>query len=450
MNYNAVDINEKALYVLKINESNRFETEYLKINDDLIDELNLSQLYELIDTKFPDDEDDAKLLYENKGEAVLNFFSYIYDNYKDFFGDRNYCSRGALKSSFCEFKPIYNPDELKLVEYNSSSKNSLYISINKNRNLCNHFIHDFLYSYFIKTAYEECNSKTEIKAYSHRRVGWSCYKYKLNDILSVEIATNFGFGFSSYFTLTLLYDDIEIIPYSRLVLYHYTNTCQLIKYTREYNVNDYSWIMALDFVRDVTNDFLDNGHKSFISNYVISECEKLVEILPQYLINDTFNLSENKNGTIFHRVDEFEKVKLSGIELMLFRGEKISGAVDFTDSIIKLNKLFPTTKYIEAINSCCKKVIPMLNISISNYSNTLKSDEKKLSNDEIKINTLQSQHSIIETRVNNYNKIDIEKRKEIFESMKNDSNITSINSSIIIELTFRRSFFVIPQALNAC
>ena len=58
-----------------------------------------------------------------------------------------------------------------------------------------------------------------IKLYSRDVVGYSTYTHKINDDITVELRTNFGFGRAAYFNLAIKYKDIVVLPYSYLVHY---------------------------------------------------------------------------------------------------------------------------------------------------------------------------------------------------------------------------------------
>lgn len=415
MDFTIEDINEKALYVLKENKEGRFETGFFNVNDDLVKELEIEKLFKYIDTKYPSDHEEALKLQEEKQEAVIELFKKMYEKYRYLYDYRNYCRRMALRSSYCEFKPILSPDDIKKTDFNRLDRQALYISLPGVITWANDYINQFLYSYFLEETYKDCKAIPEIKVYSHRRVGWTEYKYTLNDIMSVSVSTNFGYGSASYFLVTLIYDDILIIPYSRLVIYYYAKTSELIRHTIECSVDDKSWSFALDFVRDACNDLIDNGSNSFISNYMIKECEKLVELLPSFLVSNEFYLSENYRG--YDGVEiKSSTTTLNDIELMIFRGEKIAGAVNYTENIKKMNKLFPTDKYIDTINECCKKIEPMLNNEITKQSEELKKLNNKFNDLKETLGKYKEELMPVDVKVQEFKELEEKKRDEIYRS----------------------------------
>jgi hypothetical protein len=359
MNYDQEDINEKALYILKENENGRFETDYLKIDDELKNELEVDKLFDLLDKSYPWDQEQAQALFDEKQDEIMSFFEKVYVSHPYLFGYRNYSNRLALRSSYCEYKGLSNPDDISRIEKLDRNYLGLYLNKFPLITLAKDYIKDFIHSYNIEQAYNKCKSQPDIKAFSHRKVGWITYHYILNDIMSVNIDTNFGYGYSSYFLITLIYDNILIIPYSRLVIYHYAGSSELLRHTKEFQIDDRSWHVALNYIKNACNDLLDKGKESFVAKYMIEECEVLTERLPTFLEKTTFTLSDN-----FYGYDGEKKtsstIELKGIDIIVFRAEKVAGAISYVENIERMNKLFPTAKYINIINSCCKKIEPML------------------------------------------------------------------------------------------
>jgi hypothetical protein len=449
MNFEEEDINENALYVLKINETGQFETNFIEIEKSLLKEVDIESFNKLFDDDNDNKMSNIKELLQFKKKSILDFYEKLNLNHPDLFEDRDYLERLALCSFYMEFRGIHSHAEMGLrlelendrLYFNKPS--NPYGSGRYDYKQLKDYTKQFFDSYLIEKTYKRCKNDVSIKAFSHRRVGWTTYEYKLNDILAVEVITNFGYGRSSYFVITLIYQDIKIIPYSRLVLYYYVNVMELLRHTREYSVVDCSWKLALDFVKDACNDYQDKGSRSFIIKYVINECEKLIELLPNYLITNIFNLSENKDGNFFYEKDKFEKIELKGFDLILFRGEKISGAVDFTESINKLNKITPTKKYIDCIEDCCIKLLPQLSQALSELDIIIPKYENEL--------IIENEFSgMIENKLSKVNSIveksEIEKntiRQLIVEKCNSEDH--SIDSALITDLTAKEISIKFPD-----
>lgn len=440
MNYDIQDINSNALYVLKVDEQGTFYTDFVEIDKQLLEKVDLEGFYKTIYEPPLNSTINGQYLHNRREVAVMEFYQKIYNNYRELFGLRNYCPGFALNgTSDFKFQGKTSLNYIRVLPYDVDSNSIL---MQKGEGVfqvhwadVKHYTDEFFESFFIEQAYKSCIEDTFIKAYSHRRVGFTTYQFTLNDILSVEVSTNFCYGSAVYFVVTLIYDGIKIIPYSRLVLYYFANTIQLIRHTREYNVDDGSWKMAFDFVRDACNELKFKGSESFIANYVISECQKLTELLPSYLITNKFKLSERNDGSIYYLQDNFKEITLDGYKLVLFRGEKVAGSVDFTDSIKKLNKILPTQKYLDCIYNCCVKIQPELEGAILELDEYL-SNKKMQYQQEITIsNCIKAELDDVCKITNELDGIEIEVRKKIYEEKKLLEGANSIVSQKIKELS---------------
>ena len=136
----------------------------------------------------------------------------------------------------------------------------------------------------------------EIKLYSRDVVGYSTYTHKINDDITVELRTNFGYGSAAYFNLAVKYKDIVILPYSYLVHYYYANMKSLMACTRAYRPLRESWEASIDFIADFVNQSIDDPRK-FISEYVIKEVEEMMKGLRAIMDNPAEVQSRIKDST---------------------------------------------------------------------------------------------------------------------------------------------------------
>lgn len=252
-----------------------------------------------------------------------------------------------------------------------------------------HWAKNYLDAYYIEQAYNKCINDNQIKAYSHRKIGWKSHNFVLDEVFSIAVNTNFGYGYANYFLLTLKFRDVEIIPYSHLVIYRIANVMQIIRNTREYYIQDESWKECFDFVRNACNDFYDKGQNRFIRKYMVYELEKMTNELSHFLTTNTFELRQfcdrNKNWG----EQKSEKDTLSGYALTIFRGEKISGASLFVDSIKKLSEIIPTQKYLDRITNCCNRVIPEIKSALKSLAEEVANAEIPKDNEHEKLLKLE-------------------------------------------------------------
>lgn len=206
-------------------------------------------------------------------------------------------------------------------------------------------------AYSIKTAYRTCNEDDSVLLFSHRIDGWSNPLYQLTTNFSVEIKTNFGYGRASYFYTKLKYKDIEITPFSEWIDYEYAKFFEIVRYTQAYDLQNENWLEAMKFSRDACNlSMLDE--KRFIENYVIDECEKMVSGLEEMFHKEHFDFKTRSRGG--YSVDK------KGHILIEYRGEKITGALEFISKILEFDHITEMKIFVERIEKCNEKIQPIL------------------------------------------------------------------------------------------
>ncbi len=211
-----------------------------------------------------------------------------------------------------------------------------------------------LQAQYLNRAYEICDQKIllrEILAYSHRRVGWSTPKYKLNDDFSIEIKTNFGFGYVSYFYTRLQYKGLDIIPFADWIIYEQARLYEIINYSAKHNLTNESWLEALEYSKEACNLSLID-ETAFVRKYIVDECERMVSGLESFLKAQKF---------MFINLERiYTDVHKEGHNLIEFRGEKISGALGFIKNIIQFDKIAEMKGFVNRIEACNKTLQPIL------------------------------------------------------------------------------------------
>ena len=371
MNFTHKDINKKALYVLREDSNGKFHTEYLpiQINDSLSN--SIKNLQDNMQEKTKDKSLSKDDIYRIKTQMILNYWQDIQNNHSYLFGYRYYCynitgsyvsSPGISMDFKMEFMPSSPDDEdVRIKKSENDFTRIQYI-----------FSDEFFESYFIEEKYKECKRDHNIKAYSHRRIGWQLQNFDLNNIFSIEIITNFGYGCANAFYVTLIFKGIKIIPYSRLVLYHHyyrSNCIDLLRNTWDFYISDGSWELAFDMIRDACNNYQQKGENNFIKKYFIDELETLTSKLSEYLDVQTFELSEY--GHCINRNEEMIKIQLESFPLIIFRGEKVAVAVNFVESIKEVDKILPTQKYVDIIIDCCRTVLLQFDTALNELNSKI-------------------------------------------------------------------------------
>lgn len=377
------DINKTALYVLKTIADGHLETDYVPIDKSLLQQIDLNGLNIALrdDTYLKDDklsDTEKKRLHNAKQAAVLDFYNDLSRRHPYLFGARNYCE--LLNASYQDFRGINSVQWLQPQEYSGFYSTLFNIGgVLYGSDAIASLTKKFFEAYFIEQSYTKCDTDNSIKAYSHRLLGWTAFTHRLNDDLTAEIRTNFGYGSATYFFVTLIYKGIKIVPYSRLVHYHYINVVQLMKCTREYYPDNELWETALDFVKEACNGLLDNGADAFVTKLIKRECEELVRRLAEYMRTDTFGLHENlEDGRYVREKEMITEITLKDYCLTIFRGSKVAGALDLVESIRSLDELFPTEGYIATIRRCAEIVLPQLECDLKRLAVYITQQEKLL------------------------------------------------------------------------
>lgn len=446
MSFSHNDINKKAVYILSIDGEGNFQSDYLPIQIDK----NLSESFQKLNLNFQENLANKNLtkleIYNLNIQLSLEYWENIKKNHPYLLGYRNYCT--YISSSYVSPPGISENFEMKFLPFSPDYSDYLRIKIN-NENwtlLDSIFSAGFFDSYFIEQAYSECNKTSNIKAYSHRRIGWTTYHFELNNIFSIELKTNFGYGYANYFCVVLIFDGIQIIPYSRLIRYFKADFIQLIRNTWDFYITDDSWGLAFDKIRDACNSYNQEGKDSFVKQYFFDELEKFTKKLKDYLYESKFELSENQEGNWIGRNEEKNKtIELNGFELIVFRGEKVSGAVGFVESIKKINKFFPTQNYIEIIIECCQTVLPQLQNSIEDLVPIIGNLENMHQQECENLKKIKIELEKIKPIWENFKHIEKSMLEKLYEENKHKPDVTSIYSKKITELVSQQMIYDYPE-----
>ena len=130
--------------------------------------------------------------------------------------------------------------------------------------------------------------------YSCESIGWNNFKYDISKDVKISISTNFGYGFSSYFTLLVSYKDIYIVRFSHIAHYYHANMIDIIKCTESYDVLKESWLSVFKYVRDYTN-MSSNNPELFIKQYIAKEIDDMMNFLRDIIKNPHKHLSRFHN-----------------------------------------------------------------------------------------------------------------------------------------------------------
>lgn len=243
-------------------------------------------------------------------------------------------------------------------------------------------------------AYEFYTALNNIKAdkanvmYSTEEIGWTEFNYSINKNVDVNFKSNFCYGRSAYFHVTLIYKGVEILSYPKLVQYFYANMYDFIDCTESYKPERSNWKPALSFVVDQAN-LAAEDEDTFVQKWIIDGTNEMVlglnEILnsPNIVIDNL--IKSNIDDSSLYAVrnitkDEIAEYKVYRSEMTIaFQAEKISSSLLLIPNLVKLCSLYSEIKsIIHEIERINKEFFPQLHIAIVTLSNKIKTISNKI------------------------------------------------------------------------
>lgn len=245
------------------------------------------------------------------------------------------------------------------------------------------------YNYYL--ACKKFKENYDWKMLSSESIGWTNYEYPIDKDFVVYVSTNFGYGWSSYFDLTVKYKDVVIAPYTHLIKYYKANMVQICNCTRSYTVNRENWAVAFDFVKDFVNHGKENP-TAFAKEYIMNEVHELVNGMVRIMQQPVSEVQKQINNIgryssdfghmtwISEMPDEDRKYfELNRSEFgVVYKSEKISCGLDVLESMKSLVPILPEVEScIEKIKNLNYKLIP----EITSLSNSIGVEVERLKTD---------------------------------------------------------------------
>lgn len=357
---------------------------------------------------------ELEAMVDNPNRTVYDMSSYFYSVFSPKVKAFAFCYPSEYNDSFIDSRFV--PKEVSYADYVKGVKEIESIFNGKHRfckeslevlklKLDNEIIeanHSDKKKYFKKASiYIKClrlsetvkkiKEHDEIKMYSRDVVGYSTYTHKINDDITVELRTNFGYGSAAYFNLAVKYKDIVILPYSYLVHYYYANMKSLMACTRAYRPLRESWESSINFIADFVNQSIADPRK-FVGEYVIKEVEEMMKGLRAIMDNPAevqIRIKDSTSSEVRLSVirplnkDEFVMMESMADELTtLFKAEKITGALLFIESLTQLQEfcgdMSALIGEILSMNKDVKPEIPPVLNSVRSMIEAFKREEKNL------------------------------------------------------------------------
>lgn len=164
------------------------------------------------------------------------------------------------------------------------------------------------------------------------------------------------------------YKNIEITPFSEWIDYEIAKFSEIIRYTKSFayrtlrgiyngkrvyqqKMENSNWQDAIEYTNTACNISL-NDEVDFVRKYIVDECEKMVTGLEHIYLASEFTFKGEQNS--HYKIDK------AGHQLMEFRGEKISGALNFISKILEFDKIAEIKSFIARIEDVNRKIQPLL------------------------------------------------------------------------------------------
>jgi hypothetical protein len=193
--------------------------------------------------------------------------------------------------------------------------------------------------------------------FSLESTGWNAHYYPINQDITIEVCSNFGYGRSSYFYVNFKYKGIDILPYSDLVRYYKANMIDFIRYTRQYCPERDNWDLALNFVVETAN-YAIKDESAFVSKWIFNEIEEMMAGLELIAKNPqgVYSKLSSQEINIFGLVNVRNITSTEKKNYLIFptetviaiQAEKITGALQFMENIASLKEVYPKAE--EVIN----------------------------------------------------------------------------------------------------
>lgn len=251
---------------------------------------------------------------------------------------------------------------------------------------------------FLEARKQLLNSRNVI-AFSHRYKGWSKPRFKVNNNLSVEFKTNFGYGLSSYFYLLLIFKGVQVFPFTDWINYQFAQVSEMENYSKRYHqilelkatgksgtYTKRKMVIEQEFWEDAFRDLeracniCEEDPKKFINTYVLSSLDSLVSELEEVIGSSDKRLNQkhrdfDEGFSIRHIPEEYVKE----ITLISVKGALISGTLNFVDQVIKLKDFIATEYYVKKIEGLNLRLLPLLEDSIPSFQEHISELESKSS-----------------------------------------------------------------------
>ncbi len=379
--------------------------------------------------------EELEAMQENPDKTLYDMSSFFYCHFSPIEDSYQYCFPKEYDKAYLKEQVVSAPKEISYWEYkkiDSERKKIWGRRLFNNRDLSrqeiekqwNEYVHkidslckkkyfskakDYILCQNLYTATLEAERNSNIKIYSHDIEGFNHIIYDIDDEVKVRVDTNFGYGRSAYFRLTIKYKEIVLIPYSDLVHFYFANMKSLIAYTKSYSCNRDSWKGLMEYV----SNFVNNSRhypKRFVRDYVLNEIHIMMEGLREIIINP--EEAFNQISTIYQRdvrlstlrpfnEKEFQLYETTKEEIIsVFKIEKISGALHFVENLRSLKDVCTEVdSVIDELIELNKSVAPELPPMLESIDASIQPIQEELDNLNKELDKKNTEQEGLENRL---------------------------------------------------
>mgnify|MGYP006916049536 CR=1 FL=1 len=243
---------------------------------------------------------------------------------------------------------------------------------------------------------DEITKQNDIIMYSTESIGWTNYKYIINDDIMVFINSNFAYGKSSYFIVGLRYKGIDLIPYSFHIRYFFASEMDILRGMKSFEPKRERWEDAFLFIVEAANLAIKDQN-SFVNKYIVDEVNNMITGLEEIMSRPQIVLKRMINAPIYN-ANHYISVKnitwgdkqrfgVCPKEMaFVFKAEKITGALTYIESLqhfLDIDLDFETS--INKIKDWNKTILPDIKETKLNVSKEIDSliNKSKIMEDEL-------------------------------------------------------------------
>lgn len=330
---------------------------------------------------------------------------------KDYFKEMEYI-RECIEIEYKEKKehPTERMDRPKYLEYIAKLDYEMQKAIKerqleRKKLIKNNYI-DEIRRYVYGMCYEQTlsSAKPTSLMYSNENIGWYRPEYPIADNVLISVRTNFCYGQSAYFHVNLNYKGINILPYTNIINYYWSNMMDNVRYTMDYVPARSNWENALSFVEGVSNLITTDSEK-FEKEWIIEKIEKMMDGFKS--INDNIAKYYEEQREAKEKAEEEEKkaqkehreipkiIKYRFVDdltikrhkmyehetLLTIQVDKLTAALALLEDLTAIQNIYsPILNHIETIVQYNKELLPAITLCRNNLHERLKVLNDKLDN----------------------------------------------------------------------